>query len=115
MNKLKDLFLLIAAFELTICISVSMRTNLDAHTTSVNTNITIDLPSDFPGVDIKKDGWHFYIYKNSRGCLCYKNSCLVGQKINDYYVTSWGNCYWHGEPGWQFYTAKGPIGTKLTL
>lgn len=114
MNKLHDLFLLTVAFVVVICISVSMRTNLGANTASTQPNITIGLPSDLPG-DLREDGWHFYIYEGSRGVLCYKNQCLIASQINDYYVTPWGNCYWHDTTGWHFKAAKGPMGDKLEI
>ena len=114
MNKLKDILLFAVAIGLTICLTVSLRTISGANTYPANTtNIVIDLPSDFPG-DKREDGWHYYIYEGTRGCLCYKDSCLIGPEINDYYVTPWGKCFWHGEPaGWRFNAAKGPLGTEL--
>jgi len=121
MNKLCDLFVLtVDLFLLTVvvsvimAISVDLQANLNTNSAPASTNISIDLPSDFPG-DLRENGWHFYIYKESRGILCYGNQCLIALQINDYYVTPWGNCYWHATTGWQFHAAKGPIGNKLEV
>jgi len=117
MNKLKDLFLLVVTFSIAIVLTVNLRTaDSNASHTQSEQQVIVDVsaPPAPPVVDMEKDGWYWYLYKGTRGCLCTANQCLIAFNINDYYVTPWGKCYWHGDKGWWFTKADGPVGEELT-
>lgn len=122
MNKLKDLFLLVITFSIAILLSVNLQltdgssvVENPAQPNQPTVDVSIAVPTDASPIPMEKDGWHWSVYRDSMGVLCYKDSCLIANDINDFYVTPWGKCFWQGDAGWQFAAVSGPAGKELTI